>query len=94
MPIGNQATYSTTSLNNEIAQVAINFHNAADHAQDFFERINALGVAGLIAIGFDTATADKFFTLANQMNTAAMVWFGDAAQTPPFNFDDASAAAR
>lgn len=94
MPIGNQASYSTNSLNTEIAQVAVNFHNAADHAQDFFERVNALGVNGLQAIGFDAPTANAFFTLANEMNTAALIWFGQAIQDPAFNYDNASAAAR
>jgi hypothetical protein len=94
MPIGNQAGYSTASLNAELAQVAVNFHNAADHAEDFFQRINSLGVAGLKAIGFDDTTANAFFTLANQMNTAAMVWFGTATQPGMFNYDNASAAAR
>jgi hypothetical protein len=94
MPIGNQAGYSTSSLNTEIATVAVNFHNAADHAQDFFERVNKLGTAGLIAIGFDAPTATLFFTLANQMSTAANVWFGSANQPVAFPYDDASAAAR
>ena len=94
MAIGNQANYSTSSLNTEIAQVAINFHNAADHAIDFFERINALGIAGLQAIGFDAPTANAFFTLANEMNTAGQIWMGNAIQNPTFNYDNASAAAR
>lgn len=96
MAIGNQASYSTSSLNTEIAQVASNFHNAADHAIDFFERINALGVSGLQGIGFDSATAAAFFTLANQMNTAALIWMGQITQSQyqTFNYDNASAAAR
>ncbi len=94
MAIGNQASYSTASLNAEMAQVAVNLHNANDHAEDFFSRVNALGVAGLKAIGFDDATANAFFTLANQMNTAALVWFGQATQPALFNYDNASAAAR
>jgi len=94
MAIGNQASYSTSSLNTEIAQVAIDFHNAADHARDFFERVDALGVVGLKAIGFDDATANQFYTLADAMNTAAQVWFGQAKQSQIVNFDAASAAAR
>lgn len=92
--IGNQASYSITSLNTEIANVASNFHNAADHAIDFFERVNALGIAGLQTIGFDAPTATAFFTLANQMNTAALVWMGQVTQSQSFNYDNASAAAR
>ena len=92
--IGNQASYSITSLNVEIAQVAVDFHNANVHGQDFFERVNALGIAGLEALGFDAPTANAFFTLANQMNTSAQIWFGLATQPAVFNYDNASAAAR
>lgn len=92
--IGNQASYSIASLNIEIAQVATDFHNAADHAIDFFERVNALGVSGLQALGFDAPTANAFFTLANQMNTAGQVWNGAATQPAVFNYDNASSAAR
>ena len=94
MAIGNQTTYSVTSLNAELAQVAMDMHNANDHAIDFFERINKLGTAGLQNIGFDAPTATAFFTLANQMNTAGQVWNGAATQAALFNYDDASAAAR
>jgi len=94
MAIGNQTLYSVTSLNAELGQVALEMHSANDHAADFFERINKLGVAGLQAIGFDGPTATAFFTLANQMNTAAFVWFGTANQPVAFPYDDASAAAR
>jgi len=94
MALGNQASYSTNSLNGELATVAVNLHNANDHAEDFFARINKLGVVGLKNIGFDDATANAFFTLANQMNTAALVWFGNIAQPVAFPYDDASAAAR
>lgn len=94
MAIGNQASYSTSSLNSEMAQVAVDFHAAAGHAKDFFDRVNALGVAGLQALGFDAPTANAFFTLANQMNTAALIWFGQATQPQTFNYGNASAAAR
>lgn len=94
MAIGNQASYSTTSVNSELAQVAVNFHNAADHAQDLFERINKLGTGGLQAIGFDAATATQILSLCGQMNEAARIWFGLQNLANPFNYDDASAAAR
>lgn len=94
MPIGNQVNYSTSSLNAELGQVALEMHSANDHAADFFERVNKLGVAGLKNIGFDDPTANAFFTLANQMNTAAFVWLGTVNQPQAFPYDDASAAAR
>lgn len=94
MSIGNQAGYSITSLNAEIANVAVNFHNSADHAQDFFERINALGVVGLKAIGFSEADANNYYNIANTMNLAALIWFGQATLPAVNNFDLASAAVR
>lgn len=94
MAIGNQASYSTTSVNAELAQVATNFHNAADHAEDFFSRINKLGLTGLQSIGFDAPTATLILSLSGQMNEAARIWFGIQALANPFNYDDASAAAR
>jgi len=94
MAIGNQTTYSIASLNAELALVANEMHDANSHAEDFFARINALGTAGLQAIGFDGPTANAFFTLANQMQTSAAIWFGNATQGSLFNFDNAAAAAR
>jgi hypothetical protein len=94
MAIGNQTSYSVTSLNAELGQVATEMHDANSHATDFFERINKLGTAGLQAIGFSASDATAFFTLANQMNTAGFVWFGTASQPVAFPYDDASAAAR
>ena len=93
MAIGNQVNYSTASLHTELGQVAMEMHTANDHAADFFERINKLGVTGLKNVGMDDATANAFFTLSSQMNDAAGVWFGTHAQAQ-FPFDDASAAAR
>lgn len=94
MAIGNQVNYSTSSLNTELAQVAKEMHDAHDHARDFFLRINKLGIAGLQVIGFDAPTSTSYFTLANQMNSVALIWFGTGTQSATFPYDDASAAAR
>jgi hypothetical protein len=94
MAIGNQVNYSTASLHAELGQVALEMHAANDHASDFFERVNKLGVTGLKNVGMDDATANAFFTLSNQMSAAANVWFGSSNQAVAFPYDDASAAAR
>jgi hypothetical protein len=94
MAIGNQTTYSVTSLNAELGDVAVGMHNANSRANDFFERINKLGVAGLKNIGFDDATANAFFAAAGQLNDAYLLWVGQLVKSPAFNFDDATAAAR
>jgi hypothetical protein len=94
MPIGNQASYSTVTVNAELAAVATEMHNANAHATDFFERINKLGVTGLQALGFSPADANAIFTLANQMNSAGLFWFGTLPTPTVFPYDDASAAAR
>jgi hypothetical protein len=94
MAIGNQTSYSITSLNTELGQVAVEMHNANNHANDFFERINKLGVAGLKNIGFDDATANAFFATTGQLNDAYLLWIGQIVKNPAFNFDDATAVAR
>jgi hypothetical protein len=94
MAIGNQTTYSTSTLHAELGQVALDMHNANAHASDFYERINKLGVAGLKNIGMDDATANAFFAAASQLNDASRLWIGQLVKDPAFNFDDATAAAR
>jgi len=93
MPIGHQVSLSMAQLNIEIGEVGTDFHNAARRAQDFFERINSLGIAGLVNVGFTQPDAQAYFDAANSMNTASKVWFGDVG-TPPFNFDDETAKVR
>lgn len=94
MAIGNQATYSTSSLNAELASIAQEMHDANARAMDFFERVNGLGIAGLTVIGFGVTDGQNFFTTANYLNTMAMLWFGQASQAASFNFDNATAIAR
>ena len=94
MAIGNQATYSTSSLNSELASIAQEMHDAHSRAMDFFERVNGLGIAGLSTIGFGVTDGQNFFATANYLNTMALLWFGQATQTPSFNYDNATAIAR
>jgi tetrahydromethanopterin S-methyltransferase subunit F len=94
MAIGNQTTYSMASLNAELADVAKTVEDAHLKAQEFFGRINALGVSGLTTIGFVGTDAQAFFDTANYLNTDARVYFGIATVASPFNFSDATAKAR
>lgn len=94
MAIGNQLTYSTSSLNAELADIATEMQTAHRRAREFFERINSFGITGLESIGFGPDDANAFMQTANYLNTDALVYYGQAAQTPPFNFDDACAKAR
>lgn len=94
MAIGNQTTYSTTSLNSELGQHATDTQNVMRGDVEFFERINALGVTGLVAIGFSQDDAEKYYNTANYLNTIAEVYFGQATQLALFRFDDATASAR
>ena len=94
MAIGNQSTYSTSSLNSELASIAQEMHDAHTRAMDFFNRVNALGIAGLTAIGFGVTDGQSFFATANYLNTMALLWYGQASQAQAFNFDNATAIAR
>jgi hypothetical protein len=94
MAIGNQLTYSTSSLNAELAEIAQEMQDAHRKAREFFERINAFGINGLEGIGFAVDDANNFMQTANYLNTDALIYYGQAAQTPAFNFDDACAKAR
>ena len=94
MPIGNQITYSTSSLNAELGERANSTQTEMRADVDFFERINALGVAGLEAIGFSPDDAQKYFDTANALNTIAQIYFGQATQAQLFQFDNATAKAR
>jgi len=94
MSVGYQAQNTVNGLNASLGQIAVNLRNDCQIALNFFENVNALGVAGLQGIGFSAADAQAFFNAANYLQTVAQVYFGTAAQTPAFNFDTALAAAR
>ncbi len=94
MAIGNQVNSSISSLNTEIAQVAIDLHNAARHAVDFFERIDARGIQGLKDIGFTDIDAESFYDISNSMNLAGLLWFGQAALPAKSDFSTTTAKVR
>lgn len=94
MSIGNTTTVSVSQLNTEIGEIAAQWRAVADRSQAFFGSINKLGVAGLETVGFAPADATDYFNTANGMDTLALIYFGQAAQTPAFNFDDDFAEAR
>lgn len=94
MAIGNQVTFSTSSLNSELGQTATNSHIVMSANRELFERVNLLGISGLEAIGFSQSDAQAFIQTLGYLNTIAQVYFGTVAQNPAFNFDDAIADAR
>jgi hypothetical protein len=94
MSIGNTANLTEAGLNGQLGNIAITLRNACQQAASFFEGVNAIGAGGLEGIGFTTGDATAFLAAANYMQTVAAVYFGTAAQTPAFNFDNALAAAR
>ena len=94
MPIGNSSSASISTLNAQIGELAVRWHDVASASQEFFGSVNKLGLAGLEAIGFTQPDAQRFLDQANSMNTSGGIWFGQLAQTPPFNFDDSTAEAR
>ena len=94
MSIGNTANLNVAGLNGQLGSISITLRNACQQAADFFEGVNALGTSGLQAIGFTAGDATAFLAAANYMQTVSAVYYGTAAQTPAFNFDNALAAAR
>ena len=94
MAIGGTASLTEAGLNGQLGNVAVTLRNACQQAVNFFEGVNGLGAAGLEALGFAAADATAFLAAANYMQTVGAVYYGTAAQTPAFNFDNALAAAR
>ena len=94
MAIGNGVNVTETSANATLGQLAINLRNDAASIINWFGTVNALGVAGLVALGFTANDAANYFTACNELQTIAQVYYGTAAQTPAFNFDNALAPVR
>ena len=90
MAIGIQPTWA--SLNQQLTGFATSDRNTCRDILNWFATIQNLGVAGLQAMAMDAGgTAQdgtNLFNAANYLQTHASVFFGLAAQTPAFNFDN------
>jgi len=87
--VGIQVTQA--SVNAQIGSLALQMRNACRAGVEFQEWILTLGASGLEALGFSSADATTALNMASYLNTMGAVFFGTAAQTPAFNFDNALA---
>ena|SRR5215467_6712228 len=88
MAIGNTNQLSTSFINTTIGNLAVNWRNSANDVIEFAQIINQEGSSGLQALGFTPADATTILNATNHLLTNAQVYFGLAAQTPAFNFDN------
>lgn len=96
MPVGYQL--NLVNINNTAGQLATVMRNVCRAAGDFHSAIDALGAddtgrqAALVNIGFTTGDAQQMVYLVNVLNTLAAIYYGNAVQTPAFDFDNALSA--
>jgi hypothetical protein len=100
MAIGFQTSQS--EINSTAGRLAITMRDLCRDITDFHTSIVALGdgtdsrAAKLVTLGFTDAggngDAHLMVYLADVLNTIAAIYYGNAAQTPPFSFDSALSA--
>lgn len=88
MAIGNAGSLSTSFINTTIGDLATRKRNLENDVIEFAQILNQEGSAGLQAIGFTLADATTMLNAIGHLLTNAQVYFGLAAQTPAFNFDN------
>jgi hypothetical protein len=97
MPVGSQA--NTDTINSRISQFATQMRDLMQQVVNLSMSVNGqnAGLAYLESVGFSSTAnsanpggvsdAQYALNMINYMNTVASVYFGGAAQTPPFNFN-------
>jgi len=83
-------------LNRNVAADAVGLRDAMLAILKRWSLIGKLGEAGLAAppYNMDPDTAHDLFEAANHMQTVTAVYYGEAAQPDPFDFDDSLAEVR
>lgn len=97
MAIGYQT--SQVEINNVAGGLAVGLRDLCQQIESFHGKIVSLGdgpdsrAAALVTLGFTDAggngDAHKMVYLADVLNTIAAIYYGQAGQSPPFNFDSA-----
>jgi hypothetical protein len=87
MSIGNQTTVA--AVNNMLSSYAVQMRNLMGAIRNEQEEVTDMGVAGLEALGFDSADAASVISMFSYMNTISGVYFGTATQGTAFDFDNA-----
>lgn len=88
MAVGNQASVAT--VNQELSDIAVAMRNVLQRASNMSRWINGQGggQASLVAMGFSSQDAAAVLTNLSYLNTVSALYFGDAAQPAPFNFNN------
>lgn len=97
MAIGYQT--SQAEINSVAGNLAVDMRDLCARIQSFHSKIVSLGdgpdsrAAALVTMGFTdeggTGDAHLMVYLADVLNTLAAIYYGDAAQPTPFDFDSA-----
>lgn len=92
--IGFQPDLNT--VNTLLGDAAVTARDSAQRIERIWSYLAKVGVAGLQAAPYNLPEADAqaLFDKANQMHTLAAIYYGEAAQAAPYDFDDAFAIVR
>jgi hypothetical protein len=87
MTVGNQLT--VTTVNSAITNLSVQTRILMTAISNLSVNVNGQGggLALLEAIGYASADATSALAAISYLNTVAGVYFGTAAQTPAFNFN-------
>jgi hypothetical protein len=96
MPIGYPVNVGT--INNGAGDLACRLRDWAIDVEKFWKPITALGtddtsrIAALVTLGFSDTDAAAMHHAVDILNTVAQIYYGNAAQPSPYNFDSDLAA--
>jgi hypothetical protein len=88
MTVGNQL--ESGQVSQLITNYTVAMRNLCQAIANLNMNVNgqAEGLATLEAAGYDSADAQTALSAIGYLNTVSQVWFGGAAQTPAFNFNN------
>lgn len=93
MPVG--FPVNAANINNQAGMLAVQLRDWARNVANLYQPVIALGAddaarrTALTALGYTAGDAQTILYLVEVLNTVAQVYYGNASQTPPFNFDNA-----
>lgn len=94
MAIGYGDTLGVSNLNNMLGANAVALQETCLNIDKFWSAVNNLGVEGLVAKGFSQADAQLFYDTSNYLQTVSRIYFGEAVQRDPYDFDSQLSVAR
>jgi hypothetical protein len=80
---------TTAGVNGAITNLSTAMRNLMWQVDNLSKNVNGQGggEAALVAAGFTSGDATTALAAISYLNTVAAVYYGTAAQTPAFNFD-------